>query len=82
MRLLINLDHLTFKEGGGGRVEELVCAIIFFSHAPVFSVYCLKGFAAFFPINLPHSPPQKLNGPPLIVVFLFCQKNTNIWAFS
>ena len=31
MQPLINLDHLTFKEGGG----ELVCAVVF-SHWPVF----------------------------------------------
>ena len=26
-------------------------------------------------------PPQKLNGPPLIVVFLFFKKKANIWDF-
>ena len=66
MRSLINLDHLTFKEEGG---RENWFVQQFFSDWPVFSL-CLKGFAGFFFSNLPH-PPSKVNGPPLIVAFLF-----------
>ena len=56
------MDHLTFEGRGGGGVEELVCARIFFFSLA--SVFLLQALQEMFFSNLPPLSPQRSNGPP------------------